>query len=56
MVCMQYHFKKGDNNKIIFVKMEEIFEMDLTTEQITVIYKFQIPLLAQPMHFEMDVD
>ena len=50
-VCMQYHFKKGDNNRIIFVKSEEIFEIDITTEQMTTVFKLNPPFSAQPEHF-----
>ena len=43
-VCMQFHFKKSDPKKLIFTKREEIFEMDIETEQISTIYKFE-PIL-----------
>lgn len=55
-VCMQFHFKKDNNNVLIFTKMEEIFELDINTEQITTIYKFNPKLVLQPEHFEMDRD
>lgn len=47
-VCMKYYFKDCDNNEepraLIFVRLTEVFELDIHTEQVTTIYAFRCPL------------
>jgi hypothetical protein len=47
-VCMQFYFKQGDSSKLIFVKKEEIFELDTESETMSTICKFNPPFSLQP--------
>ena len=57
-VCMQYHFKNTaselvEPDTIIFVKKEEIFEMNFQTEQIKTIHKFKVEIRNMPTLFAL---
>jgi hypothetical protein len=50
-VCMQYHFKTGQLDTMIFVKVDQIFELNIETLEFKTIYTFKEELSEQPSFF-----
>lgn len=59
-VCMQFHFKDVKEgsipDSILFVKKEEIFELNFNTEKFTTIHKFVIQIRSMPTLFQVSND
>ena len=56
-VCLEFHFisKPGFNrDEIMFAKQECLFKLNIETDEITIFYKFKIPLYAQPLNFDLN--
>jgi hypothetical protein len=53
---MDYYFKNDDPRKIIFAKYNQIFEMNVETEGIQTIHKFNPALKSQPIIFRSNVN
>ena len=54
---MQFHFKHSDNGSdpdtILFVKKEEIFELNFKTKQFKTIHKFNVEINQMPTFFAL---
>ena len=57
-VCMNFHFKANCPNMdtIIFTKVDQIFELNYMTEDITTIHTFSTPFKRQPLFFTPNED
>lgn len=53
---MDYFFKNNDPSKIIFAKQDQIFEMDVETDEFKTIHKFNPALGCQPEILRTDVN
>ena len=52
-VCMQYHFKIAETiDTLIFVKLDQIFELNFETLEIKTIFKFSEEFSYQPSYFQ----
>lgn len=59
-ISMQFHFsltKNGkDPNQLVFARQEHILVLNFLTEQVTILYTFEVPLYRQPAFFSMNDD
>lgn len=55
-VSMDYYFRNEDYSRLIFAKQDQIFEMNIETEEITTIHKFNPALLCQPEIFRSNTN
>lgn len=53
---MDYFFRNNDPSNIIFAKQDQIFEMDVETDEFKTIHKFNPALGCQPEILRTDVN